>query len=465
MHPPSAPSNDTAWSLHRRLAVGLILCIGGTFAAVFPVLDRLIDRAIYQQMDLTLSQRAAAVGRALQEPDPQRLERLMPEYEPRGHTEFFTVFNEDNGQAVLRSPSSAGAVLPVGLAAQGTPRYYDVMLPDGHAGRALATHVTLHGSQNRLLVVATEREGWDRTERRVHFALLVGIALATLLATGSALLLVQRVIVVLRRTGAAAARLNADQRMQPLGGDLPRELKPFADAFNLGLRHLYTAIERERQFSRDVAHELRTPLAEIRTSAESALSADDPILAQHSLRAAVDATARMQRSVDTLLLLARLESGQHTQAPDPLDVAGLVRELMAALEGMQARRRLTVQADLPPSAWVRGDLGVIERILSNLLRNALEYAPDGDSITCRLERGDAGWLLSIGNAAPDLREGDLEHLGHRFWRKSSEGGTAHHAGLGLALAFALARAIDLPLRFSLQGGRLTARLGPWVALV
>ena len=110
-----------------------------------------------------------------------------------------------------------------------------------------------------------------------------------------------------------------------------RELKPFADAFTLGLRHLYTAIERERQFSRDVAHELRTPLAEIRTSAESALSADDPILAQHSLRAAVDATARMQRSVDTLLLLARLESGQHTQAPDPLDVAGLVRELMAAL--------------------------------------------------------------------------------------------------------------------------------------
>ena len=132
---------------------------------------------------------------------------------------------------------------------------------------------------------------------------------------------------------------------------------------------------------------------------------------------------------------------------------------------MQARRRRTVQADLPPSAWVRGDLGVIERILSNLLRNALEYAPDGDAITCRLERGDAGWLLSIDNAAPDLREGDLEHLGHRFWRKSSEGGTAHHAGLGLALAFALARAIDLPLRFSLQGGRLTARLGPWVALV
>jgi two-component system sensor histidine kinase QseC len=124
-----------------------------------------------------------------------------------------------------------------------------------------------------------------------------------------------------------------------------------------------------------------------------------------------------------------------------------------------------MQTDLPPSAWVQGDLGVIERILSNLLRNAMEYAPDGDAITCRLERGDAGWLLSIGNAAPDLHEDDLEHLGHRFWRKQSEGGTAHHAGLGLALAFALARAIDLPLRFSLQDGRLTAWLGPWAALV
>lgn len=462
-----------AWSLHRRLAIGLVLSIGGVFALLFPVLDVWIDRELYQRMDLTLMQRAAAVGRVLQEHDSRRLQRLMPEYEPNGHTEFFSVFDAGSGQPVLHSPSSAGVALPLGPVERGMPRYFDVVLPDGHAGRALAIRVPSHGDHGdhgdhggpRVLVVATEREGWDRTERHIHLALLGGIALATLLATGLALVLVQRVIVMLRRAGSAAASLRADTPSRRIGGDFPRELQPFADAFNLGLHHLYTAIARERRFSRDVAHELRTPLAEIRISAESALGTADPAQARRSLDAAIAACSRMQRSVDTLLLLARLESGQHALAPDPLDLAALVRELLAVLHNLQASRGLTVHAQLPPSAWIRSDQGIVERIISNLLRNALEYSPDGGDITCRLERDDAGWLLSIGNAAPELDAADLEHFGHRFWRKQSEGGTAHHAGLGLALAFELARAVELPLRFSLEEGRLTARLGPWPALL
>ncbi len=456
-----------AWSLHRRLALGLALSIGGTFALLFPLLDRWIDREIYQRMDLTLLQRATAVGRVLQESDPRQLQRLMPEYEPAGHTEFFTLFDEAGGQPVLRSPSSAGAALPLGPVEQGTPRYYDLTLPDGHAGRALAVRVPAHGDGARanLLVVATEREGWDRTERHVHLALLGGIALATLIATALALLLVQRVIVALRRAGAKAASLHADTPTRRIDGDFPRELQPFADAFNLGLHHLYTAIERERRFARDVAHELRTPLAEIRTSAESALADTDAAHAQRSLAAAVAACSRMQRSVDTLLLLARLESGQHTPAPDPLDLAALLRELIAALHGLQTQHALQLRAELPPAAWIQSDLGIVERIVSNLLRNALEYSPPGEAVDCRLDRDESGWLLRIVNAAPELDAADLEHFGHRFWRKHSEGGTAHHAGLGLALAFALARAVQLPLRFSLDAGRLTAQLGPWPALL
>lgn len=463
----SGAGRASAWSLHRRLAVGLVLSIGGVFMVLFQALDIWIDREIYQRMDLTLMQRATAVDRMLQESDPRQLERLMPEYEPTGHTEFFTVFDEGGSRPLLRSPSSAGATLPIGPADQGTPRYFNVTLPDGHAGRALATRVPWPGNNAKasLLVVATERESWDRTERRVHFSLLGGIALATVLATGLALLLVQRVIVMLHRAGASAAGLRADTPPQPIGRDFPSELRPFADAFNMGLHHLYAAIARERRFSRDVAHELRTPLAEIRISAESALADADPDHARQSLRAAISACSRMQRSVDTLLLLARLESGQHTPAPDPLDLASLLRELLAALHKMQTSRSLVVRTELPPSAWIQGDMGIIERILSNLLRNAFEYSPRGGEIICKLDGDDAGWLLSISNPAPELEAADLEHLGHRFWRKHPEGGTAHHAGLGLALAFALARAVDLPLRFSLDAGRLTARLGPWQALV
>lgn len=461
--PPSPPTPEPApWSLQRRLALGLVLCIGGTFAVLFLALEYWIDHAIYQRMDTSLMQRSAAVTRVLQAQDIKALQTLMPEYEPGGHTEFFTVFDQERGMAVLRSPSSAGATLPLGPIEQGTPRYYDVTLPDGHAGRALATRIPVAGGESKILVVATEREDWDRTERRVHFALVGGIALATLLATCLALYLVRRAVAFLEQAGTVVGNLRADRPLQPLGGDFPRELRPFVDAFNLGLHHLYSAIERERRFASNVAHELRTPLTEIRTSAESALHDPDPEHAQQALQVAIQSCLRMQRSVDTLLLVARLESGQHVPTLEPLDLAALVQELLPPQTGQALT---TIQARLPAAAWIQSDQGILERIISNLLRNAMEYAPAGDTIDCCLERSDAGWLLSITNTAPNLQAADLEHLGVRFWRKDSEGGTVHHAGLGIALALALAQAIELPLRFSLTNQRLTATLGPWAALV
>ena len=451
--------------MQRRLAASLVICIGGTFAILFPVLDYWIDHEIYRRMDTTLMQRSAAVGRVLQELDARKLESLMPEYEPGGHTEFFTVFDSQTHRTLLRSPSSAGAELALGPLEQGTPRYYDVTLPDGHAGRALATRISVAGEKSRLLVVATERRDWDQTERRIHFALLGGIVLATFLATGLALLMVRRIVVMLERVGVQLADLRSDRPIARIGADFPRELRPFAEAFNQGLHHLYAAIVRERRFSRDVAHELRTPLAEIRISAESALIDADPARIQRALNATIQASSRMQRSVDTLLLLARLESGQHTLALDPLDLTALLQELLAGLNVQQMAPKSPIRVTLPESAWVQSDQGVIERIVSNLLRNAIEYAPEGDDIQCRLELEASGWMLTIVNTAPNLQASDLDQFGLRFWRKDSEGGTAHHAGLGLALALALAHAIDLPLAFSLDNGRLSARLGPWPPLL
>ena len=461
----SDASQGRSWSLQRRLAASLVICIGGTFAILFPVLDHWIDHEIYRRMDTTLMQRSAAVGRVLQELDARKLESLMPEYEPGGHTEFFTVFDSQTHRTLLRSPSSAGAELALGPLEQGTPRYYDVTLPDGHAGRALATRISVAGEKSRLLVVATERRDWDQTERRIHFTLLGGIVLATFLATGLALLMVRRIVVMLERVGVQLADLRSDRPIARIGADFPRELRPFAEAFNQGLHHLYAAIVRERRFSRDVAHELRTPLAEIRISAESALIDADPARIQRALNATIQASSRMQRSVDTLLLLARLESGQHTLALDPLDLTALLQELLAGLNVQQMAPKSPIRVTLPESAWVQSDQGVIERIVSNLLRNAIEYAPEGDDIQCRLEREASGWMLTIVNTAPNLLASDLDQFGLRFWRKDSEGGTAHHAGLGLALALALAHAIDLPLAFSLDNGRLSARLGPWPPLL
>jgi two-component system sensor histidine kinase QseC len=114
---------------------------------------------------------------------------------------------------------------------------------------------------------------------------------------------------------------------------------------------------------------------------------------------------------------------------------------------------------------VQADLGIVERIVSNLLRNAVEYTPEGGAITCQLERSAQGWWLSLRNPAPSLEAADLQQLGRRFWRKQPEGGTSAHAGLGLALVVALAQAVQWPLHFELEHGCLVVRLGPWPALL
>ena len=465
-----SPEPGAAWSLRRRLALALLLSVGAVLVAMFLVLDHWIDREIYQRMDHTLLERARTVSNTLQERDLAQLERLMPEYDPDGHTEFFTVYDAA-GHALLHSSSSGGIGLPAGPAARGTPRYYDVVLPDGHAGRALASRFpgpvaapTRHGQPARLLVVATEREGWDRTERRIHFTLLGGVALALLAVVGLGLLVLQRAFAVLRRAGDTVAALPADAPPQPIGADFPAELRPFAAALDTGLQRLYASAERERRFARDVAHELRTPLAEMRAVAEAALAEGTPEAARDGLRAAVAANERMRRSVDTLLQLSRLESGLEAPALDPLDLAALLADLCGALHASATAHGVALACTGAPAAWVRSDYGIVERIVSNLLRNAIEYAPAGSRVECRVDCADGQCRLAVVNAAPELQAEDLRQFGRRFWRKQSEGGTAHHAGLGLALAFGLAQAMDVPLEFALEAGRLRAQLGPWPGL-
>ena len=465
----SAAHSDIAptrlWSMRRRLTGSLLATVGLVLVLLFVVIDRWVDREIYERLDFTLLQRAKALSHAFERRTPAQLEHMVQDFDPGGHTEFFTVFGRQ-GQVVLLSANSRGSPLPSGDSSEGTPRFFDVSLPDGHAGRALATRLPDHedGTDSQLLVIATERASWDQAERHIHFALLGAVFAALALVVGIGLLVMNHVFSVLRGASVEVERLDADAPLQPIGDEFPRELQPFAKAFNTGIERLYDAIQRERRFSRDVAHELRTPLAEIRASAELALSNEPSAALKSSLANTIEASKRMQRSIDTLLLLARLESGQEKPSLDPFDLGQMLNQMIEALAGVAGRRDIRVDTETPASAWVSSDLGIVERISSNLLRNAIDYAPKGDRVGCRLQQDEAGWWLEVSNVAPSLQAEDLRQFGQRFWRKQSEGGTVEHTGLGLALSFGLAKVLDIPLHFSLDGRRLTARFGPLPAI-
>ncbi len=445
-------------SIRLRLLLFLVAGLGMVILGLFLLLDSGLDRQIYGRLDARLQARAHAIS-VLLESHPasealSQLQAMSPEYAGGGHTDFLQLWDAA-GRTLLASASNSNANLtPPANVPANAPHFYDLTLPDGHHGRAIAVRATLQGqAQDVILAVAEEREQVDALERKVHWVLVSGVLGSSLLAVLLAFLAVRGGLRPLLAFGGAArqgpesADLDAD--------DLPRELRPLAGALNAAFGGLRRALQRERRFARDVAHELRTPLAEMRTAVELARrdAQDSP-----TLQGALEAADRMGRSIDGLLALSRYESGMQETQVEPVDLAALLaRSLQLAAEPAR-RRQLRVDINAPPECWVQTDPALLERVLDNLLLNAAGHAPEGSEVQVRLEVEQGRVRLGIGNPAPDLEREDVARLGERFWRKSPAREASGHGGLGLALAVSLAELLRLHLHFRLDAGWLWAQL-------
>lgn len=457
-----------------RLSLLLTVLLGAILAALFWFVDTRIDAELYGRFDRGLHSRlnllANTQGVGSGGPVSTRLERWLPEYAAHGHTAFYQVWDA-RGATLARSESSDGRDLPVPPSlSDGAPvRLYDVVLPDGHRGRAAVGRFALPAEDPRValtLMIAEEREPLDALERSLHFALLSGTALALLLAIIALRWVVVRTLAPLQALGEAASAIEADGKPETLDvSGLPSELVPMASKFNMLLERLFAAIARERRFARDLAHELRTPLAETRAIAEVALLTGDHQALRNSLAEIGKVSAEMERVVETLLALARQEAGLDSPAVEPVELAGLVNAQLERLADAARKRQLTFTTRVGGEAWVLADAAACERILANLLGNAVAHAPVASDIEVQLQATDRGrYALCISNAAPDLRAPDLSRLGERFFRADAAP-DRHHAGLGLALAQALAKAQGLRLELQLDDeNRFRVILGGFQAL-
>ena len=461
-------SSERGWlkSIRRRLIVALVGGLGSLLVVMFLLLDQMLDHHLYARLDAQLLDRARAVGALLASGTP--VDALMPEFREHGHTDFYTIWDRQGGVLARSSSSGDQALARPPQVPADVPLYYDLILPDGHRGRAVAQHVVPgHAGDPRaaILTVAIERTDVDLLERRIHLSLLLVSLLAALGAAALAIIVVNRGLRPLLRLGTRVAALSPETAQVPLlDATLPSELAPLAAALDRAFGRLYDALERERRFARDVAHELRTPLAEIRTSSELALRGGDAGHAAAALAISLAAVERMQRSVDGLLALARYESGQAEPQPEPLELRALLEQQQQALGRAASARASGIGQEGVAEWWTSSDAVLLERIVANLLQNAVEYAPQDGRIVAVVVAGADGAWIEIRNPAPDLAVSDLPRLGERFWRKCPEHAPDAHGGLGLALARTLARVLGLELRFQLAAGELAACLGPFPAL-
>ena len=232
------------------------------------------------------------------------------------------------------------------------------------------------------------------------------------------------------------------------------ELKELADTFDAMLGRLDEAFEAQRRFIQDTSHELRNPLAVMRTNLDVALS--DPDASADDLR---DAAAVVVRTVDRLThlvddLLQFARHGAPTFAHEPVDLADVVREVAAEFSGSAAERDLTLDAAAPPGLWVVGDRVALRQALHNLAGNAVRVAPPGTAVRVAAGR-DHGWIwMAVEDRGPGIPEAERELVFQRFWRKSrADEDGSRGSGLGLTIVRQVAEGHNGEVRLASEEGR------------
>lgn len=318
--------------------------------------------------------------------------------------------------------------------------------------RIYSQPLLVNNSMAGFIQVAADQEEVQETSERVRRSLLIGIPLALLVSGLLSLIAARQALRPLSKMTRSAATINAEDLNKRL--PVPKakdEVQALALAFNATLDRLAAAFARQRRFTADASHELRTPVTAILGQAEIALSrARSPEAYQHSLVRIQSEAERMQRLIGRMLSLARLEAGGQPLTLAPTDIAGLIHTLADAFQPRAATKGLTFKVDVPSTLTLLTDADSLTQILLNLLENALTYTDQG-SVELSLTAHPDSVCFKICDSGHGIPSEHLPYIFHPFYRvdpaRSQDQG---RVGLGLALTYELAHLLGGTIEVSSQ---------------
>jgi len=332
--------------------------------------------------------------------------------------------------AVVAATLLGAALVVLDRAVRSLPRFAPGVRLDVGDGRSLTSE------QFNSLVRESARGELLRSAGLVFAVIaVVGVVAAYVLA-GRALQPVSRVT-------STARRLSEETLDERISLDGPQdELKELADTFDAMLGRLDAAFDSQRRFVANASHELRTPLSVIRTEVDVTLG--DPAASTTELRTmgevVREASIRADRLVDALLVLARSDAQSRSGLAqrEPVDLATLVPAAVAAVAAEASARGLVVSTEVR-AAPVEGDPQLLERLVGNLVENAVRHNVDGGWVTVRTGSG-TGAFLSVLNTGPAVPAGEVEELFQPFRRGGTARTGSRGAGRGLSIVRAVAAA-------------------------
>jgi two-component system heavy metal sensor histidine kinase CusS len=446
--PPRRRPGASSWSLASRLtawytAAAFVLVLGATlflYETLVSSLEREDDEFLQDKVrvfQVLLRERPGDMAALAREVEWESAAR------PSGKV-YVRVLGPDG--ALLAETPHLGEMLPAERfptpLASGTEAGAEMNGPGGTTFRVVTARASL-GANGPACVIQV---AMDRTQEE---ALLASYRWHSGLALGTALILCAAAGYFIARRGlrpvaditATTRRIRSttlNERLDEAG--LPAELRILAGTFNDMLDRLEESFERLARFSADIAHELRTPVNNLRGEAEVALGRQrSPAEYREVLGSCLEECGRLTRLIDSLLFLARAESGQAAPAGEVLDLKRELEAVRDFYEAAAAEAGVTLVVQASSGVIAEMERTLLQRAVGNLVANALAHTPAGGTVTMTAEAEGDKVRMEVVDTGRGIAPEHLPHVFDRFYRADpSRTNAGGNVGLGLALVKGIA---------------------------
>ena len=455
-------------SLRTRLLTGIIAATILLLAVFSATVYIVIRSVLVNQFDASLASVTQILAASVElDGDEIELEfevQQMPEFQDAEHATYYELWGHD-GSVAARSPLLGTADLARLEGAVDALVFAKSQAPDNRPLRTVSLkfkprasdsneehHEHVTADQTLTLVVARDVSDLLGQLRFLRWLLLSASAAVIALSLLIAALVVRRGLAPLNAIAGEIAAISGENLTARIDAEsAPSEIVPIKDRLNDLLSRLEDAFNRERRFTADVAHELRTPLAGLRATIEVTLSrARDSSEHETVLSDCLAITDNMQTMVANLLMLARLDADQVALRREPVRPAELADSAWRAYRDRAETRHINFENSIPEQITCQSDGEHLSMVLQNILANAVEYANDNGQIRMTARREDGSIEIAVSNTGCRLSAEQTSQVFDSFWRAdASRSDAGVHCGLGLALVKKIATAL---------GGTVTAEI-------
>ena len=354
-------------------------------------------------------------------------------------TRYYQIYDAESGRLVVQSPGFE----PLGVhftpaeiwQLRQQPHRFDISTEYGRfrISNSLLSRADGHA---QLLQVGLSLAGMDGALARYRDLLEWGLPIAIGVAAIAAYWLAGIALSPLSRLAAAASAIDVNSLRQRLPSrGIGDELDEVARAFNGTLQRLERTVTEMRQFSAALAHELKTPLAGLRGEIELSLRRLAPGDRQvRTLGSQLEEIDKLTRLIDQILTMARAESGQIPLLFELVDLPTLGAEVVSDLEPLAEARGIALVSEVPASFTIAGDAGWLQRLMLNLVDNALKFTRDGGRVTLRVACDGEAARVDVDDTGIGMPADVVARLFEPFFRADpARPSTVEGAGLGLSL--------------------------------